>query len=70
MMVSIENHSFKYSNPFSIISNVQQIYKQINMILKRFNGNIVQQNVDGCLISFRTVTDAVSCALKIYENYR
>lgn len=70
MVVTIENHSFKNSNPFSIISNVQQIYKQINAILKLFDGNIVQQNEDGCLISFRTVTEAVLCALKIYENYR
>jgi AraC-like DNA-binding protein len=70
MIVSIENHSFKNSDPFSIIANVQQIYKQINAILKSFNGNIVQQNEDGCLISFRTVTEAVLCALKIHEKYR
>jgi AraC-like DNA-binding protein len=70
MMVSVENHSLKSSDPFSIISNVKQIYKQINAILKSFNGNIVQQNEDGCLISFRTVTEAILCALKIHENYR
>jgi len=70
MLVSIENHSLKSSDPFSIISNVQQIYKQINEILKSFNGNVVRQNEDGCLISFRTVTEAVLCALKIHENYR
>lgn len=70
MMVTIENHSFKNSDLFSILSNVQQIYKQIIAILKSFNGNIVQQNEDGLLISFRTVTEAVLCALKIHENYR
>jgi len=70
MMVTIENHSFKSFDPFAIISNVQQVYKQINAILKSFNGNIVQQNEDGCLISFRTVTEAVLCALQIQENYR
>lgn len=70
MMVTIDNHSFKGSDPFSIISDVQQIYKQINAILKSFNGNIVQQNEDGCLISFRIVTEAVLCALKIHEIYR
>jgi len=70
MMISIENHSFKNSDPFSIIANVQQIYKHIHAILKSFNGNIGQQNEDGCLVSFRTVTEAVLCALKIHENYR
>ncbi|MBU3928727.1 MAG: DUF4242 domain-containing protein [Bacteroidetes bacterium] len=70
MMVAVEMHSFESSDPFSIISDVQQIYKQIHEILKSFNGNIVQQNADGCLISFRTVTQAVLCALKIHENYR
>lgn len=70
MMVTIENHSFKSSDPFSVFSDVQQIYKQIHTILKSFNGNIVQQNEDGCLTSFRTVTEAVLCALKIHESYR
>ncbi len=70
MMVTIENHSFKNSDPFSNISNVQQVYNQINTILKSFNGNSVQRNEDGCLISFRTVTEAVLCALKIYANYK
>jgi AraC-like DNA-binding protein len=31
---------------------------------------MVQQNEDGCLISFRTVTEAVLCALKIHKDYR
>ncbi len=70
MMVSVENHSLKSSDPFSIISNVQQIYMHISTILKPFNGNMVQQNEDGCLISFRTVTEAVLCALKIHKDYR
>ncbi|MEA3446284.1 MAG: DUF4242 domain-containing protein [Bacteroidota bacterium] len=70
MMVTIETHSFKQSNPFGIFSKLQQYYKQIISILNSFNGNIVQQNKEGFLISFRTVTEAVSCALKIHETYR
>jgi AraC-like DNA-binding protein len=70
MMVTIDHHSFENTDPFSVISNVQQIYKQINEILKPFNGNMVKQDEDGCLISFRTVTNAVLCALKIHEEYR
>lgn len=70
MMVTIENHSFKRSDPISAISNVQQIYKQMNTFLKSFNGTIIQQNENGCLISFRTVTESVLCALKFHETYR
>lgn len=70
MVITIEYHSFNNSDPFSTIYNVQLVYKQINVILKSFNGNIVQQDEDRCLISFRTVTEAVLCAQKIYENYR
>ena len=70
MMVSIEHHAFQNSDPLSTVSSVQQIYKQIHAILKSFNGNIVQQNEDGCLIAFRTVTKAVLCALKIQEIYK
>ena len=70
MMVTIENHSFQKSDLFSIFSKVQQYYKQIISILISFNGNIVQQNKEGFLISFRSVSEAVLCALKIHENYR
>jgi AraC-like DNA-binding protein len=69
MLVTIENYSYKNPDPFSIISNVQQVYKQIISILKSFNGSYVQQNEDGLLVSFRTVTEAVLCALKIHERY-
>jgi AraC-like DNA-binding protein len=70
MMMTIENQSFKNTDPFYFFSDVQQVYKQIISILQSFGGSIVQQNKDGLLVSFRTVTEAVSCALKIQEMYR
>ena len=70
MVLTVENHSFKYPASLSAHSELQQVYKQIIAILKSFNGNIVQQNEDGLLISFRKVTEAVLCALKIHEDYR
>ena len=70
MVLTIEIHSFKNSAPLSVHSDLQQIYKQIITILKSFNGNIVLQNEDGLLISFRKVTEAVLCAIQIRENYR
>lgn len=70
MIITVENHSFKESDPFSIFLILQQYYQQLISILKSFNGNIVQQNAEGFLISFPTVTEGVLCALKIHENYR
>lgn len=73
MVVTIEHHSFRDSDPFSNISNVQLVYKQIIEVLKSFDGNVVQQNENGFLISFQSVTKAVLCALKIqkiYKSYR
>jgi AraC-like DNA-binding protein len=70
MMVSIENHSYKNSEPYYIDSHVKHIYKHINGILKSYNGTVARQNEDGSLISFYSVTEAVRCALKIHEDYR
>ena len=70
MVVTIEHHSFRDFDPYSSISKVQQVYKQAIEILKLFEGNLVQQNGDGFLVSFQSVTKAVLCALKIQENYK
>lgn len=70
MVVTIEHHSFPDTDPFSSILKVQQVYKQIIETLKSFDGNIVQQNENGFLISFQSVSKAVLCALKIQENYK
>ncbi|MGM0408781.1 MAG: nickel-binding protein [Bacteroidota bacterium] len=70
MVVTIEHHSFRDFNPFSSISKVQHVYKQIIAFVKSFDGSIVQQNEDAFLISFQKVTKAVLCALKIQEIYK
>jgi len=70
MAVSIEHHSFRNADPFSILSKVRQFYKEMGVTLKSFDGNMVQQSEDALLISFRSVSKAVLCALKIQEVYR
>ena len=70
MVLSIEHHSFREGDPFSSISKLKQVYKEIGATLKSFEGTIVQQNEDALLISFRTVTRAVLCALKIQEIFK
>jgi AraC-like DNA-binding protein len=70
MVVAIEHHSFRDADPVSRISKVLEAYKKISEILKSFDGNIVHQNEEAFLISFRTVSKAVTCALKIQEIYK
>ncbi len=70
MVICIEHHSFPKYNPFSSIKNVQQVYFQMITILNSFKGNIVKQSEDGFLISFRTITHAVLCALEIQEKFK
>jgi AraC-like DNA-binding protein len=70
MVVSVEHHSFRDADPVSSISKVRQVYKEFGENLKSFEGNMVQQNEDALLISFRSVTKAVLCALKIREIYK
>jgi AraC-like DNA-binding protein len=66
----VEHHSFRDADPFASISKVRQVYKEICVALESFDGNMVQLNEEVLLISFRTVTKAVLCALKIQEIYR
>jgi AraC-like DNA-binding protein len=70
MAVSVEHHSFRDADPVASISKVRQVYKEIGLTLKSFGGNMVQQNQEALLISFRSVSKAVVCALKIQAIYR
>ena len=70
MVLSIEHHSFRGGDPFSSISKLKEVYKEISVALKSFEGTIAQQNEDAFIISFRSVTRAVLCALKIQEIYK
>jgi len=70
MMVSIEIHSYKNSEPDDTNSHVNKVYKHIHEILKSYHGTVARQNEEGSLISFFSVTEAVRCALRIHEDYR
>lgn len=70
MVLTIEYHSFQDSDPFTIISKVRNFYREIIATMKSFDGSIVKQNEDVFLISFRTITSAVLCALNTQEIYK
>lgn len=53
---------------FSIFS--QKFHNSASKTIKQFGGRVVKQDNNSYLISFKSVTDAVLCALKIQSNYK
>jgi len=70
MVVSIAHHSFQDADPGLSISKVRHYFEKITPTLDAFEGRIVEQREDVLLISFRKVTKAVECALKMKEIYK
>ncbi|HKI87515.1 MAG TPA: nickel-binding protein [Draconibacterium sp.] len=70
MAVAIEYQYFKNYDPFSNAEKLPHVYRQMAAIFKLFEGNVVEQNENGFLISFKSVTNAVLCALKVQDNYK
>ncbi|MGB5377689.1 nickel-binding protein [Muriicola sp.] len=48
----------------------QKFHRSVANSLKHFQGSIVRENDKSYLVSFRSVTNAVLCALKIQENFK
>jgi len=46
----------------------QKFHNSTNKLIEKFNGNVILLKNNSYLISFKTVDDAVFCALKIYSN--
>jgi len=56
------------ANQYGIFT--QKFHSSIIKSLKHFNGRIVKQNNYSYLVSFKSVTNAIVCALKIQSNFK
>ena len=56
------------ANQFSIFT--QKFHNSVTKTINQFDGSIVKQNNNSYLISFKSVTNAVFCALKIQSNFK
>lgn len=65
MIISQEILSFQKSN----LSYKENWDKQIYQTIKLFDGNIVRKNKNEYLVSFKSVSKAVLCAVKIAESF-
>jgi AraC-like DNA-binding protein len=55
-------------NQFSIFT--QKFHNSVTKTIKKFKGRIVKKNNNSYLTSFKSVTNAVLCALKIQSNFK
>ena len=70
MVIGLKPYSFKQAvnnDVNDIIAHHHQFV--LKHSFKEFNGNLAQQTSDHFLVSFDSVTNAVSCALKISDNF-
>ncbi len=65
MVISLEIHSFQKSN----ISFKENCDVQIISAIKLFDGNIVRQDKDDFLVSFKSISKAVLCAINITGHF-
>lgn len=69
MRLTTSNYLYRLeAGQYSIFS--QKFHRSVSNTLKKYNGNIVKQDNNSYLATFRSVTDAVCCAQKIQENFK
>jgi len=56
------------ANQYSIFT--QKFHNSVSKTFAQFEGSIVKQNNNSYLISFKSVTNAIFCALKIQANFK
>ena len=56
------------ANQFSIFT--QKFHNSVTKTITQFEGSIVKQNNNSYLVSFKSVTNSIFCALKIQSNFK
>jgi len=56
------------ANQFSIFT--QKFHNSVSKTISQFEGSIVKQNNNTYLVSFKSVTNSIFCALKIQSNFK
>ncbi len=56
------------ANQFSIFT--QKFHNSVTKTIAQFEGSIVKQNNNSYLVSFKSVTNSIFCALKIQSNFK
>lgn len=70
MDIGLEVYSFKSHETFPLSDQIQNYCKSVNEITGTFNGRIVNHLADHFLVSFKSVSKSVECALALIEKFR
>ena len=69
MLIETSNYLNRIeANQFSVFT--QKFHNSVSKTLKLFEGRIVKQDNNSYLVSFKSVTNAILCALKIQSNFK
>ena len=69
MMIETSNYLNRIeADQFSIFT--QKFHNSVTKTINQFEGSIVKQNNNTYLISFKSVTNAIFCALKVQSNFK
>ncbi len=69
MLIETSNYLNRIeANQFSVFT--QKFHNSVSKTLKQFKGRIVRQDNNSYLVSFKSVTNAVLCALKVQSNFK
>jgi len=69
MLIETSNYLNRVeANQFSVFT--QKFHRSVTKTIKKFEGNIVKQDNNSYLTSFKSVTNAVVCALKIQSKFK
>ena len=70
MVAKLKVSSLRLNDLIRLNKSLAEYNKQIPGVFEEFNGSIVRHYHDGFLISFRSVTDAVQCALETQSIFK
>jgi len=69
MVVETSNYLNRIeSNQFSIFT--QKFHNSISKTLKQFEGRVIKKDNNSYLVSFKSVTNAIVCGLKVQSNFK
>lgn len=69
MVINLLRSSLSSSASESVIQLLQDYNKSITDIIARNQGTIVEQKVDDFLVSFKSASNAITCALEIQDSF-
>ncbi|AFL82126.1 DNA-binding domain-containing protein, AraC-type [Aequorivita sublithincola DSM 14238] len=69
MVVKIKNKTLRESQTNTLKAAIRGYTTSINTLTSQYNGRVVKQEAKTFLMSFKSITDAMNCGIKIQESH-